>query len=189
LPVTRSSATVSVAPFDHFTVIEAGAWTSCMSVITKCHSAESHSWSFRVLAFTLIVIVPPPVVVDVLVLPPVVVDVPVLPPVVVDVLVPVEVAVDVPVVVPVEVVVPVDVPAVVVVDVPVVVPVVVPVDVPVLVDVPVAVPVEVPVEVPVVVPDVPQFTLKTLWLSPPGVIPLVCLTDSLYWPSGNFCRG
>jgi len=95
LPVTRSSATVSVAPFDHFTVIEAGAWTSCMSVITKCHSAELHSWSFRVLAFTLIVVVPPPVVVDVLVVPPVVVDVPVPPPVVVDVLVPVVVPADV----------------------------------------------------------------------------------------------
>jgi hypothetical protein len=95
LPVTRSSATLSVAPFDHFTVIEAGAWTSCMSVITKCHSAELHSCSLRVLAFTLIVIMPPPVVVDVLVLPPVVVDVPVLPPVVVDVLVPVVVPADV----------------------------------------------------------------------------------------------
>jgi len=76
-----------------------------MPVITKCHSAESHSWSLRVLAFTLIVIRPPPVVVDVpvlppvvvdvLVLPPVVVDVPVLPPVVVDVLVPVVVPADV----------------------------------------------------------------------------------------------
>ena len=95
MPVTRSSATVSVAPFDHFTVIEAGAVTSCMSVITKCHSAELHSWSFRVLAFTVMVVVPPPVVVEVLVVPPVVVDVPVVPPVVVDVLVPVVVPADV----------------------------------------------------------------------------------------------
>ena len=165
--MTRSSATVSVAPFDHFTVIEAGALTLCMSVITKCHSAESHSWSFSVLAFTLIVIVPPPVVVDVLVLPPVVVDVPVLPPVVVDVLV--------PVVVPADVVPPVEVP--------VLVPVDVPVDVPVVVAVVVPVEVVVPVDVPEVPPDVEppdlHFTQKTLALSPPGVIPLVCFTVSL----------
>src|SRR5438094_4581888 len=53
--------------------MEAGALTSCMSVITKCHSTELHSWSVN--AFAWIVIMPPPVVVDVLVVPAVVVDV------------------------------------------------------------------------------------------------------------------
>src|SRR5438270_13919949 len=71
--------------------MEAGALTSCMSVITKCHSTELHSWSVN--AFAWIVIMPPPVVVDVLVVPAVVVEV----------LVPVDVPVDVPVVVLVEV--------------------------------------------------------------------------------------
>src|SRR5213596_2593476 len=116
--------------------MEAGALTSCMSVITKCHSTELHSWSVN--AFAWIVIMPPPVVVDVLVVPAVVVDV----------FVPVDVPVDVPVLV----------------DVPVDVPVEVPVDVVVDPDVP-----EVP-DVPVVVPLVLHFTLKTLLLSPPGVI-------------------
>ena len=178
MPVTRSRATVEVPPLDQLTVMEAGALTSCMSVITKCHSTELHSWSVN--AFAWIVIMPPPVVVDVLVVPAVVVDVFV--PVDVPVLVPVEeavvVVVDVPVVVPVEV--PVVVPVVVLVDVPVVVPVEVPVDVPVLVDVLVVDPdvPEVP-DVPVVVPLVLHFTLKTLLLSPPGVIPFVCFTVSL----------
>ena len=92
-----SRATEAVAPFDHVTVIEAGAFTSLTPVITKCHSVESHSWSMR--AFAWMVVMPPPVVVEVLVLPPVVVDV--LVPVVVppEVLVEVEVVVlpDVPV--------------------------------------------------------------------------------------------
>ena len=77
------------------TVIEAGAFTSFMSVITKCHSLESHSWSVK--AFAWIVTMPPPVVVEVLVLPPVVVEV------LVPVVVPVDVPVDVPVEVPVDV--------------------------------------------------------------------------------------
>jgi hypothetical protein len=96
LPVTRSSGTVAVAPLDQVTVIEAGAATSCMSVITKCHSVESHSWSSSALAW--MTVVPPPVVVDVEVVPvvPVDVEVPVPPDVEVevDVLVPPEVLVE-----------------------------------------------------------------------------------------------
>lgn len=80
-----------------------------MSVITKCHSVESHSWSSKAFAWMVIVVSPPPVVVDVLVVP--------------------VVPVDVEAVVPPDVLVPVDVPVVVLVDVPVEVPVDVPVDV------------------------------------------------------------
>ena len=92
MPVTRSSATLAVAPFDHATVIEAGALPPETPVMTKCHSDELHSWSVN--AFALMTTLPPPVVVEVPVVPLVPVEVDV------DVLVPVEPLVPVEVVVP-----------------------------------------------------------------------------------------
>ena len=75
-------------PFENVTVMKAGAVVSVTPVMMNSHWADSHACSLS--DFAMIVIVPPPPVVEV--------DVPVEVPVVV----PVEVPVVVPVVVPVE---------------------------------------------------------------------------------------